>query len=174
MVEGWLAAIRVLAALPSYRHLVASASLHPFAFSGSMIWYPPFLTRVHELSPGEIGTTLALYSSLPAGLGIFFGGIATDRLARRDVRWLQGYAGVTILLFVPFALGFLFLPGRGAAFACFWLSLVIGILGAAINFGIGQPGWGVALAVYAVLSSVGYGETIKWMDRHEAWGLNQI
>ena len=65
---------------------------------------------------------------------------------------------------------FLFgLPGRGAAFACFWLSLVIGILGAAINFGIGQPGWGVALAVYAVLSSVGYGETIKWMDRHEAW-----
>jgi predicted MFS family arabinose efflux permease len=120
--EGWLAAVRVLAALPSYRHLVASASLHSFAFSGSMIWYPPFLTRVHDLSPGEIGTTLALYSSLPAGLGIFFGGIATDRLARRDIRWLQGYAGVTILLFVPFALGFLFLPSRGAAFACLLFS----------------------------------------------------
>ena len=120
--ESWLAAIGVLARIPSYRHLVASASLHSFAFSGSMIWYPPFLTRVHGLSPSEIGTSLALYSSLPAGLGIFVGGILTDRLMRRDVRWLQGYAGVTMLAFAPFALGFLFLPGRTLAFVCLVVS----------------------------------------------------
>lgn len=120
--EGWWRAVRVLLRMPSFRHLVASASLHSFAFSGSMIWYPPFLTRVHDLSPGEIGTVLALGSSLPAGLGVFVGGLATDRLARRDVRWLQGYAGVTILLFVPFALGFLFLDARVPAFTCLVVS----------------------------------------------------
>ena len=35
--EGWLAAVRLLLKIPSYRHLVAAASLHSFAFSGSMI-----------------------------------------------------------------------------------------------------------------------------------------
>lgn len=120
--EGWLAAVKTLLRVSSYRHLVASASLHSFAFSGSMIWYPPFLTRVHDLSPGEIGTALALYSSLPAGIGIFVGGLATDRLVRRDVRWLQGYAGFTVIAFAPFALGFLFLPGQLASFSCLVVS----------------------------------------------------
>jgi MFS family permease len=130
--EGWREAIRVLARMPSYRHLVASASLHSFAFSGSMIWYPAFLTRVHGLAQSEVGTTLALYSSLPTGIGIFLGGILTDRLARRDVRWLQGYAGITMLAFAPFALGFLFLPGRALAFG----SLAI----AAFMMGTSTPG----------------------------------
>jgi len=120
--EGWLRAVRLLIRIPSYRHLVAAAALHSFAFTGSMIWYPPFLARVHGLSSGEIGTALALYSSLPAGIGIFLGGLATDRLGRRDVFWLQGFAGVTIIAFVPFALGFLFLPNRALAFACLAVS----------------------------------------------------
>ncbi len=130
--EGWREAIRVLMRMPSYRHLVASASLHSFAFSGSMIWYPAFLTRVHDLAQSEVGITLALYSSLPTGVGIFLGGILTDRLARRDVRWLQGYAGITMLAFAPFALGFLFLPGRALAFG----SLAI----AAFMMGTSTPG----------------------------------
>lgn len=92
--ESWFTAVRALLRIPSYRHLIIAASLHSFAFVGSAIWYPTFLTRVHGLSSGEIGTALALTSSLPAALGIFFGGAITDRLARRDVRWLQGFAGV--------------------------------------------------------------------------------
>ena len=130
--EGWLAAVRLLLKIPSYRHLVAAASLHSFAFSGSMIWYPPFLTRIHGLSPSEIGTTLALYSSLPTGLGIVVGGLVTDRLMRRDVRWLQGFAGVTMLAFAPFSLGFLFLPDPSLAFG----SLVC----AAFLMGASTPG----------------------------------
>jgi predicted MFS family arabinose efflux permease len=130
--EDWQAAVAVLARIPSYRHLVIAASLHSFAFSGSMIWYPPFLTRVHGLSPTEIGTALALYSSLPAGVGIFVGGLATDRLYRRNVRWLQGYAGITMFTFAPFALGFLFLPERSWAFG----SLVV----SAFLMGTSTPG----------------------------------
>ena len=130
--EDWRGAVGLLARIPSYRHLVIAASLHSFAFSGSMIWYPPFLTRVHGLSPGEIGTTLALYSSLPAGVGIFVGGLATDRLYRRNVRWLQGYAGLTILAFAPFALGFLFFADRSWALG----SLVV----SAFLMGTSTPG----------------------------------
>jgi MFS family permease len=139
--EGWRGAVGFLARIPSYRHLVAAAALHSFAFSGSMIWYPPFLARVHNLSPGEIGTALALYSSLPAGIGIFLGGLATDRLSRRNVYWLQGFAGVTIIAFVPFALGFLFLPSRPLAFACLAVS--------ALFMGTSVPGIHVATQALA-------------------------
>jgi MFS family permease len=121
MGEDWFSAAKLLVSIPSFRHMVAAASLHSFAFTGSMIWYPPFLTRVHEMPSGEIGTALALCSSLPTGIGIILGGMATDRLSRRDVRWLQGFAGISILAFVPFALGFLFIPNRTLAFG----SLVI-------------------------------------------------
>jgi len=139
--ESWMTAVRTLLRIPSYRHLIVGASLHSFAFVGSAIWYPTFLTRVHGLSSGEIGTALALASSLPAGLGIFFGGVITDRLARRDIRWLQGFAGVVNLAYVPFALGFLFVPDRIAAFAC--------LVPASFCIGASVPGMHVATQALA-------------------------
>ena len=128
--EPWQRAVAMLTRIPAYRHLVAAAALHSFAFVGSAIWYPAFLSRVHGLSSAEIGTALALASSLPTGLGIFLGGALTDRLARDDVRWLQGFAGLASLAYVPFALGFLFLPGIVAAFAC--LAPAAFLLGASV------------------------------------------
>lgn len=66
---------------------------------------------------------------------------------------------------------FLFgLPGRGSAVACYWVCLAIGFIVGALSLGAGQVGWGVALVLYGISSAVGYAETIKWMDRHEAWG----
>lgn len=66
---------------------------------------------------------------------------------------------------------FLFgLPGRGSAVACYWVCLAIGFIVGGISLGAGQIGWGVALVLYGIGAAVGYAETIKWMDRHEAWG----
>ena len=139
--EPWHRAVATLARIPSYRHLVAAGALGSFAFVGSAIWYPAFLSRVHGLSSAEIGTALALGSSLPAGLGIFVSGAITDRLAQRDVRWLQGYAGLASLAYVPFALGFLFLPNPTAAFAC--------LLPASFLMGASVPGMHVTTQALA-------------------------
>ena len=139
--ESWSTAVWTLLRIPSYRHLIVAASLHSFAFVGSAIWYPTFVTRVHGLSSGEIGMALGLTSSLPAGIGIFFGGAITDRLARRDVRWLQGFAAVVNFAYVPFALGFLFVPDRIWAFAC--------LVPAAFFIGASVPGMHVATQALA-------------------------
>jgi predicted MFS family arabinose efflux permease len=78
--ESWRQALATLARIPSYRHVVLGAGLHSFAFTGSLIWYPAFLTRVHGLDSGEIGTLLAVFSSLPTAIGILLGGLPSIKL----------------------------------------------------------------------------------------------
>ena len=125
-------ALAHLGRIAAYRHLVAAASLHSFAYSGGALWYPAFLMRIHGLASGEIGTLLALLSSLPSALGIYCGGWLTDRLCARDERWYQWLAGAATLASVPFALLFLFLPGTALALAC--------LAPAAFLIGAGVPG----------------------------------
>lgn len=139
--ESWRQALAALARIPSYRHVVLGAGLHSFAFTGSLIWYPTFLTRVHGLDSGEIGTLLAICSSLPTAIGIVLGGIATDRLARRDVRWVQGLSGLGIIAYAPFALGFLFFDDRPLALAS--------LVAAAFLMGASVPGMNVATQALA-------------------------
>ncbi len=139
--EGWRKALATLARIPSYRHVVLGAGLHSFAFTGSLIWYPAFLTRVHGLDSGEIGTLLAVFSSLPTAIGILLGGIATDRLERRDVRWVQGLSGIGIIAYAPFALGFLFFEDHILAFAS--------LVPAALLMGASVPGMNVATQALA-------------------------
>jgi len=139
--EPWHAALAELVRIPSYRHVVLAAGLHSFAFTGSLIWYPAFLTRVHGLDSGAIGTLLALGSSLPTALGIVLGGMATDRLGRRDPRWITGFAGLAMLAYTPFALGFLFVPGTALA--------VAQLVPAALMMGASVPGMHVATQALA-------------------------
>jgi MFS family permease len=111
-------ALGFLLRLRSYRHLVLGASLHSFAFAGASFWYPPFLSRVHGLSSGEIGTLLALLSSLTSATGIYVGGRVCDRLGKRDVRWYMGIPAIGSIASVPFSILFLFMPSTTAAFLC--------------------------------------------------------
>jgi len=139
--ESWRGALATLARIPAYRHVVLAAGLHSFAFTGSLIWYPTFLTRVHGLESGEIGTLLAFGSSLPTAIGIVLGGLATDRLERRDPRWIQGFAGLGIIAYAPFALGFLFSDGRALA--------LMSLIPAAFFMGASVPGMHVATQALA-------------------------
>jgi MFS family permease len=111
-------ALRFLLRLPSYRHLVLGASLHSFAFAGASFWYPAFLMRVHGLGSGEIGTALALLSSLSSATGIYVGGRVSDRMGARDVRWYMGIPALGSIASVPFSILFLFMPTSTAAFMC--------------------------------------------------------
>jgi MFS family permease len=111
-------ALRFLLALPAYRHLVAGFALHSLAYNAGAFWYPPFLARVHGLSPGEIGTALAFLNAACAALGIYGFGRLTDVLVARDLRWSMRVPALTTLGSAPFALGFLFAPTPGLAFGC--------------------------------------------------------
>lgn len=139
--ERWPAALGRLLRIPAYRHVVLGAGLHSFAFTGSLIWYPAFLTRVHGFESGAIGTLLAFGSSLPTALGIVLGGMATDRLQRRDPRWITRVAAITMVAYAPFALGFLYFEA--------WPLALANLVPAALMMGASVPGMHVATQALA-------------------------
>jgi len=81
------------------------------------------MIRSHGMSTGELGTWLALILGLGGAIGVFGGGLLTDRLSRKDVRWsmwLPALAGIVSLPFGAYvylaegtytALAFAIIPG---------------------------------------------------------------
>ncbi|MBV8473779.1 MAG: MFS transporter [Hyphomicrobiales bacterium] len=59
-----------------------------FANYASSVWIPPFLARVHHLSSADVGTYAGTFKGLFGVAGTLLGGFVTERLARRDERWL--------------------------------------------------------------------------------------
>ena len=109
-------ALGSMARLPALRHTLIGAAVHAFASVGVGSWNAPFLMRVHEMSPGQVGTWMAVLAMMSA-VGTFAGGRITDWLARRDVRWNLWASGVATLGALPFYLGFYLLAGREMALA---------------------------------------------------------
>ncbi len=107
--------LRFLFGLRSYRHMVIAGSLQSFAGIGAAVWSTAFLMRVHDMSIGVAGTTLAFLDTAFAALGIMLWGIVADRLGLRDSRWYQWIPALGTLLSLPFYLLFLLLPGTDAA-----------------------------------------------------------
>lgn len=84
------------------RHLVAGSSVAAFVGYGFVLWMPAFLMRSHDLSPTEVGFTLALMTGIVGGLGTFTAGKLVDVLAKRDVRWRCWLVAAAKGGYVPF------------------------------------------------------------------------
>jgi len=105
--EPWQAVFRFLWSLPSFRHLAFGAGMAAFSGYGFAQWAPTFLRRVHDMSSGEVGTWLGLIIGFGGVLGAPLGGFLADRWGRGDVRWYAWVPGISAVLSIPFALGFL-------------------------------------------------------------------
>ena len=86
----------------SIRHSVAGFALAGFVGYGFVLWMPSFLMRSHELSPTNVGLTLALMTGIFGGLGTFTAGRLVDVLARRDERWRCWVVAIAKAGYVPF------------------------------------------------------------------------
>jgi len=110
--------LRYLLSLPTFRHLALSAGLYGITCYGLLAWAPTFMRRVHGMGYAETG--------LKAGLGIGLGvagaivaGVLSDRLARRDRRWLVWIPIGAAVLQVPFHLLFVLSPDPNWALLAF-------------------------------------------------------
>ena len=95
--------LKLLWSRRTFRHLATAAALNAFASFSANNWLASFFIRSHGMSTGELGTWLALVLGLGGAVGVFFGAMLSDHLARRDKRWyawLPALAGVTS---VPFS-----------------------------------------------------------------------
>ena len=129
---------RTMWRLGSFRHLAIAATLHAFVGYGVATWNAPFLARSHGMSPGEIGTWLALVGIVGGGLGTYLGGVFSDRLGRRDARWSLWVPGISTLLAVPFSIAFYLSPDARTALAFAAIPVFFGAMYLGPTFSITQ------------------------------------
>lgn len=84
----------------SFRHLSIGSGLIAINGYAAMTWLPAFLMRSFEMSPGAIGTWLALIIGIAGGAGTFLSGYFADKMGKRDVRW--NFWVITILMVLSF------------------------------------------------------------------------
>ena len=87
-----------------------------FVGYGAGFWVPPYLLRVYEVSPAEIGLYIGLGSATGGFLGITLGGILADYL-KSKVSWgrlVLGY--VSIIGTIPLLFALLYSQSLAAAF----------------------------------------------------------
>jgi MFS family permease len=104
------AALNMLWSLRAFRHATLAGALLDFTLYATLNWNAPFYNRSFGLTAAELGPQLALLSGLGSGLGVYFGGLIADRLARRDKRWYMWVPAFAAIGAVPFMCAQYFAP----------------------------------------------------------------
>ncbi len=90
---------------PSFRFLMVGAGIASFGGTGFGFWLPVLFERAHGMTPMEVGLQLGPTMAISGSLGAIGAGLLTDRLARRDRRWLMWIPGASVLTSLPFLIG---------------------------------------------------------------------
>ena len=114
--------------LRSFRHLAIAAGLHAFTGYGFATWGPTFLRRVHDASATEAGTALGLIIGLGGIAGAYLGGVMSDRMGRKDLRYYLWIPAVSAFATLPFTTGFLLLESQTLALIAYAPSVVFGAM----------------------------------------------
>jgi MFS family permease len=98
----FFAVCRFLLSRNSFVHMSVGAALHAVVWYSGTTFNAAFFQRSHDLSPGETGSYIAVFSLIGA-LGSFAGGYLADRISTRtnDRRWYMWVPATACLLMVP-------------------------------------------------------------------------
>lgn len=118
--------------LKSFRNLTLAAALHSFVWYGGSTFNATFLIRSHEMTSGEAGSWLALFS-LIGTIGTFAGGVIADKLSilKKDRRWYLWVPAIATLAMVPFQFTSYLAENLWVAIPSFWVMIIL----ASIFFG---------------------------------------
>lgn len=112
--------IRILLAVPSYRHLVCGMALVLFGATGILAWIPSLVGRSFGLSPDKSGLPIALIIIAAGIIGtLLIGGMLADRLSKKDPRWLPRIAAIGALVMSAGAIGIALAPSIGWLWVAF-------------------------------------------------------
>jgi MFS family permease len=98
----FFAVCRFLLSRNSFVHMSVGAALHAVVWYSGTTFNAAFFQRSHDLSPGETGSYIAVFSLIGA-LGSFAGGYLADRISTRanDRRWYMWVPAIACFLMVP-------------------------------------------------------------------------
>ncbi|MBQ74940.1 MAG: MFS transporter [Gammaproteobacteria bacterium] len=94
---------RILLQRRTFRHMALASGLHAFIGYGAANFAPLFWTQNHGLTLGILGTWSAIWGIFGA-LGTFLGGVVTDRMIGRDLRWYLWIPALSTIFTLPFSL----------------------------------------------------------------------
>jgi MFS family permease len=98
--------LRAMCIDPVLRQLCIGAALTASVAAGTATWAPSYLARSHGMGIAAIGLYLAVVLGLGGALGTWLGGLWSDRLRRRDVRWSLWLVAVLSMATKPLSIGF--------------------------------------------------------------------
>ncbi|HLY57605.1 MAG TPA: MFS transporter [Stellaceae bacterium] len=106
--DSLAATLRFLAGSRTYLWLLAGVTFMGANVWGSAAWSATFLVRVHGMTLTRIADTIGPVRGILSGIGVLLGGMAIDRLVRRDARWRLALPALACLLVGPAEVAFLF------------------------------------------------------------------
>jgi len=124
--------------LRSFRHVALGSALYAFVGYSSTTWLPPFLARSHGMSSGDIGTALALIIGIGGGVGVYLGGVLSDRFARRDAAGMLRVPIWAMLLAFPPGFVVFLAESTALVLAAFVLPAFLGLMYQAPAFAVTQ------------------------------------
>ena len=103
---------RLLWSQRSFRHISIACALAAFGGYAGVTWIPAFLMRSYQMTPGEIGTWLALIIGFVGGAGTYATAWAADRFGKRDVRWNMWVVAIVMIVCFPLSIGLYLSPDK--------------------------------------------------------------
>ena len=124
--------------LRSFRHVALGSALYAFVGYSATTWLPPFLARSHGMSPGDIGTALALIIGIGGGIGVYLGGVLADRFSRGDPAGALRVPVWAMLIAFPPGFVVYLAESTALALAAFVLPAFLGLMYQAPAFAVTQ------------------------------------
>ncbi|AMO54449.1 spinster family MFS transporter [Endozoicomonas montiporae] len=102
--------VKQLYKMPTFSYISLAIGVTAISAFGLGAWAPSFLIRIHGISIVEAGLYLGLVGAFCGGIGAVLGGYICDRMAARNPVWQLRFPAISILLSLPFLMGFILWP----------------------------------------------------------------
>jgi predicted MFS family arabinose efflux permease len=99
---GFVPVLRLFSSEPACRHIVFAFILLNISAAAFFNWTPSYFARSFSMSPGQLGTMLAVSFGLFGGMSALAYGSLYDRVRKKDALWQTKLPSVCCLAAMPF------------------------------------------------------------------------
>lgn len=116
--------IRYLIGIPTFGYIVLAKSFVQIATQASLIWFPAYLIRVHDMSVTATGFWYGIAIAAATVVAALLGGTASDYMARRGTVWYLRFCIFSMATSMPCAIVLAFAGSRELALLMVFLYAV--------------------------------------------------
>ncbi len=85
----------------AFVYLLIGLTLYFATAQGAVVFIPSFMVRNHGLTITQTGLLVGVAATIASLLSTVFGGVLSDRLSRRDAKWLAWVPAICALIALP-------------------------------------------------------------------------